>query len=189
VGDFTGIRKERKISAINECYSLGMRLLAMVFDSLRKDLDDYISFGLEGEHDDSSQAKTCGVQRFVYLTVLLFVLVILRAISGAAGSRSLRDVYAVLSANNESASYRIMDFIVRMDHLDRFPEMELSGLIGAVEPNTFAHNLVRLLVFDHLHLARTEIARKQRICNEVGISMQRVRVEEYRSISAPSAVI
>lgn len=184
VRSFPGsVRKARKIAIVRECFALGMRAAGVVFRYLEADLDGLVEHITSEVLRDESEEAATRAQQFIYSLAVMFAFLIVKVISHSLGSPSLEDVYLEVMKQNPDLPFSLLHFEIKLEHFPSVPLHELEELLKIVRPDGFAHNLIRLLVFDYLYLNRVRVSIRDRLCHRVGISIRNLRGAELKAAS------
>ncbi len=108
---------------------------------------------------------------------------ITKKIVDSSGHKQLSDTYTEMALQNQTNAYKLIDIAIKLEHYSSFPSQEIKKL---KEDPKFAKNylcqhIVKNMVLQYLHLYRTSIETKQRICDLVGIDIKQQLVIDQTS--------
>jgi len=167
------LRGQRKLEVARECYSLGLRALRFILDSMEshhQDLVTYIAEFLKARNPDWSD-ETVGRHAtfFVYNFVDGFTFVVVKQVSDSVGHEALSITYRDLLATSDTISYRFIDLSVQLDHFSGFPRKALFELHSRVRNNPFATQFLRHLVWYYFYIYPSTDRLRQSVCKKLGI--------------------
>jgi hypothetical protein len=79
------------------------------------------------------------------------------------------------------ASVRLINFLIKLDHISGFPDRDLHLLKDHVEKHPLSYFLLKKMIINHLHRHPVDFRDRQRICEFLGISIEsQLRLEADR---------
>lgn len=179
VGSLKGDSKKQLIS---ECCSLGRRTLGNLFESVESNVDGWLELYLEHCRRDSSTSQDKspldeaklrqGVYWVVFALLQGIAFLIIKHISSSVGTDKSPQTLAELVDEEDSATMRLIELAIRLDHYKSFPLREVERLAEEFKRNAFSLSLVRFLVWNHCYLYPVEFQTKQSVCTTLQISFE-----------------
>ena len=186
-----------KFQLLKETYTLGLRTLN-VFFSVLNDNTDFIINQLqeiiskievkrnenrkEGEKRQVEKEKIEKISRqllFSLCTQISYTFV--KKISDSVGTSKLMDKYPMVQSEFDFASVRLINFLIKLDHVSGFPDRDMQTLKEYVEKHPMSYFLLKRMVINHLHRHPVDFRDRQRICAFLGIPIEsQLRLEADR---------
>jgi GTPase SAR1 family protein len=186
-----------KFQLLKETYTLGLRTLN-VFFSVLNDNTDFIINQLqeiiskieekrnenrkEGEKREVEKEKIEKISRqllFSLCTQISYTFV--KKISDSVGTSKLMDKYPMVQSEFDFASVRLINFLIKLDHVSGFPDRDMQTLKEYVEKHPMSYFLLKRMVINHLHRHPVDFKDRQRICAFLGIPIEsQLRLEADR---------
>lgn len=186
-----------KFQLLKETYTLGLRTLN-VFFSVLNDNTDFIINQLqeiiskieekrnenrkEGEKREVEKEKVEKIARqllFSLCTQISYTFV--KKISDSVGTSKLMDKYPMVQNEFDFASVRLINFLIKLDHISGFPDRDMQTLKEYVEKHPMSYFLLKRMVVNHLHRHPVDFRDRQRICAFLGIPIEsQLKIEADR---------
>lgn len=186
-----------KYQLLKETYTLGLRTLN-VFFSVLNDNTDFIINQLQeiiskieekrnenrkdGEKREVEKEKVEKIARqllFSLCTQISYTFV--KKISDSVGTSKLMDKYPMVQNEFDFASVRLINFLIKLDHISGFPDRDMQTLKEYVEKHPMSYFLLKRMVVNHLHRHPVDFRDRQRICAFLGIPIEsQLRLEADR---------
>ncbi|WP_339221920.1 metallophosphoesterase [Paenibacillus sp. FSL W7-1332] len=173
---YGSIEAEQKYILTEEVYMIGLRTLNS-FLSLITDNVENVAINLqkiiekqetnESHHD----SKLAGKLLFNICCVLSYQIFI--KIAESVGSKNMRNTFSQITENNKFTSIRLIEIAIKLDQLRSLPYPDIKLLKEDVEKNVMALSILKLLVINHLYMYDTNRIDKQRICDLLGIPIDK----------------
>jgi hypothetical protein len=175
---------ELKERLIRECYGVGLRTLGSLFDSLRERTDDFIQYAvrsLRSHHPELGEEQLIRRAReSIFGLAFLASYSMIRRISYAVGSPTLLPVYDRVRMGDATPAVDLITSALHLEQSAPFPEAEVRELHEAFMQNPLADTVLRWMVVTHFHLFNVPYDIKQRVCDRLNISYQRVQLADPR---------
>lgn len=158
VRNFPGsLEGDDKLLILDASYRLGLRVLAGLMDILRRALH-HSRADLSRKHDEAIPTKQEELKEIsdmfddmIRMVADLSSIAIIKKLSSCVGLADLEEAYSeTASIVGESTATRLINFAIRLDHLDGFPEDELRKLHRSLKDNGLALETLRLLVAQYM---------------------------------------
>jgi len=210
VKNFPGsLQGDDKFALVQECYSLGLSTITMLFGLFQRDTESFVDFvydrmiekhpGIRDRNDLKSKLRN-----FMFWMIENASFGMVKRISQAVGHSQLGEIYREVREKNESNATMLIDIAIRLENLG-FPEDRLKELAhkfgpqipsaaarpkrGAKHPepnpvgsnNVFCERILKQLVVEHFYLFPTRETTKQKVCAALNIEMQGLRQIELES--------
>lgn len=171
---YGGMKGELQLEIISECYSVCLRSLTVLFDFLERGKEDIASGfvevlthkhpGLSGEELDKK------VRRSLYGVALTFSYGLIKHTSSSLGLAALKTSFdKLMERDSIQTSHHLLDISTRLDYFDAFPEKSIQDILKVLKDGLVGHEVLRILVWEHFKLFRSELQIRQRICNKLNI--------------------
>lgn len=167
-----------KIALAEESYFIGLRVLSLFFEvytSSSDFIEGRIRQVLEKEPKNDNSKIQSIAKKIVFHIATSTTHSVLRKTSMAVGNEYLKDVFEKVKEKNDTNAVALIDFQINTEYYNNLPVNYLEKLKKKFEKNYMTTTLLRYIVLDYLYLYPTSVARKQQICNIIGISMQTQR--------------
>jgi hypothetical protein len=176
-----------KFQLLKEAYTLGLRTLNVFFSVLNENTDFIINQlqeiiskieakrnenRKEGEKRKVEKEKVEKIARqllFSLCTQISYTFV--KKISDSVGTSKLMDKYPMVQNEFDFASVRLINFLIKLDHISGFPDRDMQTLKEYVEKHPMSYFLLKRMVINHLHRHPVDFRDRQKICAFLGISM------------------
>ncbi|MGD0279865.1 MAG: metallophosphoesterase [Smithella sp.] len=162
-----------KILIVKECYNLSLRATGFCISFLEKYGPD-ISAELikltttlhpEAYRKDLEQETNA----FMYGLCERMAFGMIKHVSRAIGLEELAPVFRKILDGGNNRSYEIFDLSVKLDHYQNFPKEETLEIHEKLKDIFFSHELIRKLVWYHLHMFPVPYDIRQSICTKLQI--------------------
>jgi hypothetical protein len=121
----------------------------------------------------SADIQKANAKRIVFDLIGLITFSFVQKASTAVGSAYLKEnLQGVVSLNNTLA-YALIEMCYQFDLPEPIPFPQLKKLNKSIEKNIFARALLRSLALKHLHLFKVPYKDKQRLCEELEITLNK----------------
>ncbi len=178
------LKGAQKIELIKECYSLGLRVLKFVFDSVEADQEGLIQFLASllrsWKHQLSDEQLTEQVKSLVFSVIEVLAFVVVRHVSDSVGFEKLSMTFDDLLGEGDNISYRFIDLSIRLDYFRSFPEKQVLQLAKNTRRNLFATQLLRRLIWYHFYIYQVSYRIRQSICAKLGIKLLPATISDKR---------
>lgn len=182
------LRGPVKVELTEECYMLGLRIIGCLLVPLKEELPEHVEIvkgwmkeadeGIEDDLELDMKAR-----QFVLMASIVFTAGIVKTIAFSAGSEILQEIYDEVLRRQPTASVRLIDVAIKLEHFKHFPEAEVLDLHQRLEKELLPWAILRFLVYDRLNLYYCDHATRQRIC-------ARLRIKETPAmIGKPKRII
>ena len=168
-----------KAELVAECYSIGLRTLSVFFEMFQRDVDSLVDFvygRIVDQHPNvvDKQELKSKIRSHMFWLVEATGFGMIKRISKAVGHSQLGEIYKEVLGRYGSNSASLIDVAIRLDKLG-FPDEKINDLSGRFRSNIYCGRILRQLVVEHFYLFPTPEATKQRVCQELGIDVSKVR--------------
>jgi hypothetical protein len=182
-GSLIGAEKE---ALVLECYSLGLRMVSMLFVSFKDQLDEFVemvSGRILTAHPNIKDREEFRnrVKGFMFWLIEASCFGMVKRISLAVGHPDLGETYERVRAQLDSDAAALIDISIQLDHLG-FPDDQLKKLSKQFDPNSFSGRILRQLVVEHFYLFPTKESTKQQVCDAMNIKVQSLRQIDAKSL-------
>jgi hypothetical protein len=170
-----------KLRLTRECYLLGLRTLRAILAIAENNLDDLRSYMAEivrevKEINTENELARSTDEAVIWLTRRCAYAIVKR-ISDSVGLEVLEETYKhVLDGVTNDAperSFKIIDFVVKLDHFGRFPQSEMEEVWQECMSNNFCCAMITELVVVHLSVVPLDDRTKQSVCDLLEIKLLR----------------
>ena len=114
------------------------------------------------------------VKQFIFFFCETVSVNLIKRISHAVGTKDLNEVYEKVLSDNPTNSYRLIDLSVKLDSVG-FPTNTIYDLNAQFRKNVFCSRILSHLVINHFYLFNTSEQTKQKVCEKLGIKMEKLR--------------
>lgn len=177
-----------KYQLLKQTYTLGLRTLNVFFSVLNENTDFIINQlqeiiskieekrnenRKEGDKREVEKEKVEKIARqllFSLCTQISYTFV--KKISDSVGTSKLMDKYPMVQNEFDFASVRLINFLIKLDHISGFPDRDLQTLKEYVEKHPMSYFLLKRMVVNHLHRHPVDFKDRQRICTFLGIPIE-----------------
>lgn len=165
----------KKLELAKECYSLGLRVLKFMLDSVEADQENLIQFlidFLQSRNPNwSNERLTDRAKDFLFLLVEGLSFVVIKHVSDSIGLDRLSLTFHDLLEEDDRMSYRLIDLSVRLDFYRSFPRNEVFQIYKDIRRNPFSAHLLRRLVWYYFYIYETDRRLQQNMCDKLGIKL------------------
>ena len=186
VKNFPGsLKGSEKHDLIKESYSLGLRIISMLFGIFQENPEGMIDLVVDRvieQHPkirDRAELKN-RMRLFMYWLVEASSFGMVKRISQAVGHSQLRETYKDILEEKDSNALSLIHISICLDNLG-FPEEELKRLKKRFSGNMFCEQVLKRLAVHHFYLFPTNETTKQRVCSRLQIEIGSIRKIEAKS--------
>lgn len=169
------LKREPKITLVNNCYALGLRLLKFGYQAFSESQDELARifyYIIRDEYPNLSDKEIKEkVKNFIFYLVEGLTFSIIKHVSDSIGHKALTKTFNEIIESEPTISKKYIDLSLRLDHLRGFPTVETLKLYNDVSGYPFAKYLVRHLVWLHFYLYESTERQRQSICSQIGIKL------------------
>jgi hypothetical protein len=122
---------------------------------------------------ESKEERIAQAKKLIFDLMGLISFAFVHKASSAVGSTYLRDNLMKVVDDSQSLGYEMIAMSYQMDLPEPISFPKLRELNSAVENNVFSRALLRSLALKHLHLFKVSYQDKQRLCEELDISLNK----------------
>lgn len=133
----------------------------------------------EGHPDLSADTVKARARRIVFDIIGIITFAFIQKAGSTVGSTYLKDNLASVVEKGESLGFDLIQMSYQLDLPEAIPFTQLKTLNRSVEKNVFAQALLCSMALKHLHLFKVSYKDKQRLCEELGIKLQRQLALEH----------
>jgi Calcineurin-like phosphoesterase len=181
---------DTKIRIAQECYGLGLRALAAIFDLIKThkaaivdEIRNFLSRERPGLAPDDLVRRA---RQSLGAVAYLIAYGLIKRISNAVGSPDLTETYERLLSPDPSIALSLVDTSIRLDHFAGFPEAETAHLAERLETKLFAKSVLQHMVIQRFYLFPADYKLKQRVCAKLGIPYKPIQaMDPGRKLIAP----
>ena len=127
----------------------------------------------EGRPDLSPDAVKANAKRIVFDIIGMVTFAFVQKAGSSVGSTYLKDNLASVVEKSDTLGYDLIQMSYQLDLPETIPFAKLRALNKSVEKNVFSQALLSSMALKHLHLFKVSYKDKQRLCEELGIKLQR----------------
>ena len=161
---------------------VSLRGLNFLVDSISEDteyLSDLVK-QIDPKIDNEKDARKA-VFHLAYSIIFAFI----KTISQFTGTDDLSQTYDDVLKDYNDLIFKVIDISIKLDFYDDFPMKELRALAKDCKNNHLALATIRSLVQYRMYMRPIDsIQEKQQICDAIGITMQKTRVIEQKSVKS-----
>jgi len=122
---------------------------------------------------ESGDEKIARAKRVIFDLMGIITFAFVNKASSAVGSAYLRDNLFNVVEGRANLGYELIAMSYQMDLPEPIPFQKLKSLNASVENNVFSRALLRSLALKHLHLFKVNYQDKQKLCEELDISLNK----------------
>ncbi len=164
---------DTKLDITGECYSLGLRALASIYDELRANsvaiVDDMAAMlKTESPRLRAEELEERALDTIVGLAEIIGFYIV-RLVAAAVGSKDLSQTYKRVVEQGASPAMLLIDTSIRLDHSVPFPDKAVRRLARELRGEPFARRILAYLIVGYFNMFPVETAVKQRVCAALGI--------------------
>ena len=188
VKNFTGsLEGGDKLALVQECCSLGLRTVSMLFDVFQKDAEAFVDLVVDRilERHPKVQSREDlkkMVKQFMFWMIESASFAMVQRISQAVGHSQLGDTYKDVRQNNNTNATALIDISIHFENFG-FPKKQLKSLAKRFRSNFFCERLLKQLAVEHFYLFPTSEATKQKVCAALQIDYRIVRAIDAASVN------
>jgi hypothetical protein len=93
----------------------------------------------------------------------------------SVGSQHLNEIVSSVAASRDTTTYRLIELAAKLESHGRLPQPLISRLKQRTDANAFGRRILQHLIVNHLYMFKSTEAEKQRVCQDLGISVARQR--------------
>lgn len=127
----------------------------------------------EGRPDLPADVVKANAKRIVFDIIGMITFAFIQKAGSTVGSTYLKDNLMSVVAKSDSLGYDLIAMSYQLDLPEAIPFTRLKALNKSVEKNVFSQALLSSMALKHLHLFKVPYKDKQRLCEELGIKLQR----------------
>ncbi len=178
VKNFPGsIPGDAKLILVEECYGIGLRLLASLLAFMESKADEIVGDLLVKRTEESDpylspEAFSRKARRTLFAIAVIGSAMTIKKISAAVGAAELARVYEQKRTVGNAAR-ELIYISLKLDQFSPFPEREIDGFTEEFQDNAFAMQTLRGMVMAHFHVFEESYDLKQRVCQRLGIPYKR----------------
>jgi hypothetical protein len=169
------LEAEKKLELARECYSLGLRVLKFMLNSVEVGQENLIQFLVEflrsRNPNWSDEKLTDSVKDFLFFMVEALSFVVIKHVSDSIGLDRLSLTFHDLLEEDDRTSYKFIDLSVRLDFYPTFPKKEVLQVYKHVERNLFSAHLLRRLVWYYFYIYDAPRRLRQSVCSKLDIKL------------------
>jgi hypothetical protein len=103
--------------------------------------------------------------------------------TSSVGSSYLKNNLEKVVENSNTLAYSLIEMSYRFDLPDSIPFTKLKQINKRVEKNIFSSSLLRSMALRHLHLFKVTYKDKQKLCEELGITLSKQLALQHERIN------
>ena len=127
----------------------------------------------EGRPDLASDVVKANAKRIVFDIIGMITFAFVQKAGSTVGSTYLKDNLTSVVGKSDSLGYDLIEMSYQLDLPEAIPFARLKKLNKSVENNVFFSGASELDGAEALHLFKVSYKDKQRLCEELGIKLQR----------------
>lgn len=165
-----------KVQIVKECYNLSLRATGFCITFLEKYGPDIsaelikLTTALHPEaYKKNLEQET---NAFMYGLCERMAFAMIKHVSRAIGLEELAPVFRKILDGSDNRSYEIFDLSVKLDHYQNFPKEETIEIHEKLKDVFFSRELIRKLVWYHLHMFPVPYDIRQSICKKLQIDFK-----------------
>lgn len=112
-------------------------------------------------------------KRIVFDVIGMITFAFVQKAGSTVGSAYLKDNLRSVVDRNETLAYELIEMSYQLDLPEAIPFPKLRALNKSVERNVFSRALLRSMALKHLHLFKVPYKDKQKLCEELEITLHR----------------
>ncbi len=162
-----------KFDIAGECYSLGLRTLASIYDALRANSAEIVDDMIAAIKAESPRLQDKELEERALKTIVglaeIIGLYMVRLVAASVGSKDLSQTYKRVIEQGTNPAILLIDTSIRLDHSVPFPDTAVQKLAEELRKEPFARQILAYLIVGYFHMFPVEMAIKQRVCAALGI--------------------
>jgi len=127
----------------------------------------------EQRPDLTPDARNNQARRIIFDLIGMVTFAFVQKAGSAVGSPYLKDNLKAVVCENSSLAYALIEMGYQFDLPQRIPFSQLKELNKRVEKNVFCQALLQTMALRHLHLFKVDYRDKQRLCEELDITIRK----------------
>ena len=178
---------QQKFLLVEAVYNLGFRTLNYYLNLIQRSSDDIAEHIMKLIQKDSERCKVIQdvktiSKNFIFRICYMSTFGIIKRIANAVGFSMLENTFEKVLNKYNYNSYRLTDFSVKLvtsnieKHLDYIPQLK-----DDMKKNNLCMAVLQSLVVEYLYLFETTYRTKNKICNDVEISIEDQRIIDVTS--------
>jgi hypothetical protein len=164
---------EQKLALARECYSLGLRVMKYILETIesnREDMVQKLAEILNSQNPKWPYERLNKEVKFLLFSIMEgFTFTLVKHVSNSVGMELLTLTYKELLQSTENTSYRFIDLSVHLDNFKGFREKETTDLYKIIRKNRFAVTIFKHLLWQYMQVYPVPYDVRQRICEKYGI--------------------
>lgn len=169
-----------KIRIAEECYKLGLRVTSFCinfFDKHGTEISEQLVKITTNLHPDCSRdVLEKEAKAFIFSLCSKISFGMLKQISGSVGLEELSPVFSKITEECDSLSYKLIDLSIKLDHHKNFPKKDSINLYENTNTISFTSDIIRSLVWYHLHMFTVPFTVRQSVCDKLGIELSQYEI-------------
>ena len=166
--------KEELIKELIESALRGLRGTTKTLVEHSEILADHVESVLTEQRPDlNPDVRKAQARRIVFDLIGMVTFAFVQKAGTAVGSPYLKDNLKSVVSENSSLAYTLIEMGYQFDLPQKVPFAALKALNKRVEKNVFCQALLQSMALRHLHLFKVDYKDKQRLCEELDITMYR----------------
>lgn len=165
-----------KVRIAKECYNLSLRATGFCLAFLEKygpDISkELIKLTTTLHPESSKESLEQETNAFMYGLCGRIAFGMVKHVSRAVGLEELAPVFNKILEDSDNGSYEIIDLSVKLDHNQHFPKIEAIKIYEQFNEVSFSRDLIRTLVWYHLHMFPVPYDIRQSICTKLYIDFE-----------------
>lgn len=167
---------DQKFELVEQCYSLGLRVLKFVFGSLEKGQEEIVqrvAEVLKNEYQDwETQQIYDGIHHFIFSLLEGYTYVFIKVIADSVGHNDFAMTYNdLLEKYPDNLSIQYIDLSIRLDFYKDFPSAQVFELAKKVYKNNFASFLLRHSVWYYFYIYKAKRELRESVCDRLNIEL------------------
>jgi hypothetical protein len=165
--------KEQLIKELIESSLRGLRGTSKYLVQDSGPLIDFFENAIS-EHlpDLTLDERKAQARRIIFDLIGMLTFAFLQKAGSAVGSPYLKDNLQAVVGENSSLAYALIEMSYQFDLPQKVPFTKLKELNKRVEKNVFCRALLQTMALRHLHLFKVDYKDKQRLCEELDITIR-----------------
>jgi hypothetical protein len=166
----------QKFILVQECYSLGFRVLKFIFTSVDENKEGVVQRLAEllkihnPQWDSEKIFQSIRIHIFGLLEGMTYG--IIKYVADSVGHDSFSLTFEeLLNKYPQNISYKFIDLSVKMDYYKDFPKTQIFDLARTVHKNNFATFLLQYCVWYYFYIYKTDYFLRQSVCSKLGIKL------------------
>jgi uncharacterized protein YutD len=167
-----------KYGLLKETYLLGLRLMNSFYTLISGNTDFMLNqLGTVIKENDHATFNEDEVERkarqIVFSMCSHISYLFIKKISDSLGSSKFADKFDKIEEEYNYISVQLTNYQIKLDQGKSFPNKELPNLKKAIEQYPLSYFVLKQMVTNHLHRNPVDYKDKQRICEFLGIPIQK----------------